>query len=1143
MTAARVSPAGPYKGLAAFEDTDLDALLFFGRERDTQIIAANLLAAPFTVLYGPLGVGKSSVLRAGVIRHLRGVAPDAAVVAFDSWAGDPTAALVEAVAAAVEGDPVAADRPLGDAVTELSARFGSDLFLVLDQFEELFVYPHAETLAAELADLVARPHLRVNVLVALREDALAELDVFTGRIPNVFGNYLALDRIDRAAGRAAIAEPLARFNELSGEPPVEIEPALVERVLDEVAVGRVEWRDVARDSSGDDAGRIEAPYLQLVLQRLWEVEREQGSRVLRLATFEELGGAEAIVRAHLDEAMEVLEPTQQDVAARVFNQLVTPSGTKIAHEVTDLAEYAGVTEGELDPVVASLGRERILRPVDGRFEIFHDVLADAVLAWRSRHEADRALERQRTEADRRQRRLLALLAVAGVVLAVLAGLTIYALTQRSEAREQAALAEEEERLATAGALEAQARASLPVAPVEGDPELGLLLAAEAARLSPNPRTEDTLRRALLVSHLRAILPERDVTTASFSPSGDRILVGTGSGAVRIYSSQGQSALATFDVGAPLTGASFSPDGGTLLTTSAGRPAETWDESGSPVGSFGEEVSAASFSPDGERVLTVGRDGARIWSVGEGRLVAELRPRSVAGASFGSHGRLAVTFAGEVARVFDAETGRQLAAVDQGAEILSATITPDGELLVTAGEEKTARLWRIRGGGTLVRKLTGHSGDVTAAVVTGDGTRLVTTSSDTTARLWALPRGTLIADLFGHRNQVTGAAFSRDDESFVTWSADGTVRVWNRGRGGARLVLAGHGDAVTSAAYAPDGERILTTSADGRARLWSSQVDTALLVRARVQAPITAAAFSGDGRAAAVAGAAGITVLDAASGEELASIPESRADAVAVSGDGSVVVASHPSGTQIWRSGGEATALGGPATAVGISEDGSRIALGTASGAVEVWNGEGARLARFDGPGGRVTSVTLSPDKTLFAAGYDNGTVALWSLAVGRLLYERVGHKEGTPVLSVAFGREGRRLVSAGTDATLRVWNPFDADDSYALRGHSRPVEDAAFSPDGHWIASASQRVVGVFDVPSRQRFLFLVGHPGRALAVSFDPTGGRIAAVAADGTFRTYSCEFCTGIPGLLRLAERRLAATGRELTAAERRRYLGASP
>ena len=67
MTAPVLAPpASPYKGLAAFEDSDLDALLFFGREREQEIIAANLLAYRLTVLYGASGVGKSSVLRAGV---------------------------------------------------------------------------------------------------------------------------------------------------------------------------------------------------------------------------------------------------------------------------------------------------------------------------------------------------------------------------------------------------------------------------------------------------------------------------------------------------------------------------------------------------------------------------------------------------------------------------------------------------------------------------------------------------------------------------------------------------------------------------------------------------------------------------------------------------------------------------------------------------------------------------------------------------------------------------------------------------------------------------------------------------------------------------------------------------------------------
>ena len=52
----------PYKGLAAFEDSAVDALFFFGRDRDSQMIAANLMASRLTVLFGPTGVGKTSVL-------------------------------------------------------------------------------------------------------------------------------------------------------------------------------------------------------------------------------------------------------------------------------------------------------------------------------------------------------------------------------------------------------------------------------------------------------------------------------------------------------------------------------------------------------------------------------------------------------------------------------------------------------------------------------------------------------------------------------------------------------------------------------------------------------------------------------------------------------------------------------------------------------------------------------------------------------------------------------------------------------------------------------------------------------------------------------------------------------------------------
>ena len=92
------------------------------------------------------------------------------------------------------------------------------------------------------------------------------------------------------------------------------------------------------------------------------------------------------------------------------------------------------------PVLAMLGRERIVRPVDGadgggaRYEIFHDVLGDAVLAWRRERERDR----ERRTAERRQRRLLAIALVALLALAAMTAVAIYAFSQRADARHEAA---------------------------------------------------------------------------------------------------------------------------------------------------------------------------------------------------------------------------------------------------------------------------------------------------------------------------------------------------------------------------------------------------------------------------------------------------------------------------------------------------------------------------------------------------------------------------------------------------------------------------------------------------------------------------------------------------------------------------------
>ena len=432
--------SSPYKGLAAFDDSEVDALLFFGRERDTEIVVANLIASRLTVLYGPSGVGKSSLLLASVARALRALPEKPLVVIFSNWSEDPERALATAVAARAG----LAAGALIDVVEQAQAT--RDVYVILDQAEEYFTY-HGDPKGFEsvLAELVNGP-LRVNVLVALREDALASLDRLKAAIPTMFGNVLRLDRLDRAAGAAAIVRPIERWNELEGGGVV-AEAALVEAVLDGVGTGRVELGPGAAGSPTSNGGSrgIEAPYLQLVMQRLWEVERERGSDTMRVSTLEHLGGARRIVAHHLERAMSRLDPRAQDLAAVVFGALVTASGAKIAHDGHDLADYAEAPAATLLPVLDSLAEGRILRRDEhGRYEIFHDVLAAEILDWRRRHLTELALERERQAARRKQRRLglVVALALAGITLT--AGLAIWALSERGEANEQAAAARQAE---------------------------------------------------------------------------------------------------------------------------------------------------------------------------------------------------------------------------------------------------------------------------------------------------------------------------------------------------------------------------------------------------------------------------------------------------------------------------------------------------------------------------------------------------------------------------------------------------------------------------------------------------------------------------------------------------------------------------
>ncbi|HEX5107941.1 MAG TPA: ATP-binding protein, partial [Vicinamibacterales bacterium] len=481
----------PYAGLMPF--TEAQAPFFFGRDHEREIIVANLLAAKLTLLYGPSGVGKSSVLDAGVVHQLRresldetNGSPAHIVVSFRNWRDEPLAALertIEGATTVKAPGATFADRL--DGVTE---QIDGDLLLILDQFEEYFMYhpgEEAETsFAAEFSRAVNRQNLRVSFLLSMREDSIAKLDFFKGRIPNLFDNYLRIDRLRRQQAEEAIVRPLEQFNRMFGatEGEYTIEPALVAAVLDQVRANRLGQDEAGRGgvSDKDDPG-IETPHLQLVMTRLWREERQAGSHVLRLATLQRLGGPGEIVKRHVDAALDALTVDERDAAARIFQYLVTPAGTKIALGVEDLAPNADLSPADLRALLVKLsaGDRRILTPVAPapdqptreRYQIFHDVLAEKVLGWRRRYvaaaeqrAAERVAQEERLKAEREARaaaklRRLLVVVVALLAVSIAAGWIAWQQNRTaSSERRRADLARRAVDLATSAASENEARA-------------------------------------------------------------------------------------------------------------------------------------------------------------------------------------------------------------------------------------------------------------------------------------------------------------------------------------------------------------------------------------------------------------------------------------------------------------------------------------------------------------------------------------------------------------------------------------------------------------------------------------------------------------------------------------------------------------
>jgi tetratricopeptide (TPR) repeat protein len=485
-TAVESIPGCPYQGLEPFSEADRS--YFFGRDVDTQRIGANLVTSPLTIFYGASGVGKTSVLLAGVLPFVH-EQPDVTAIVFRKWQGsDFERELKSEIASAVaaKSDPALnVDQTLDRVLDEAARLTGGTIAVVFDQFEEYMLYHPAtseqgRSFDTAFARAVNRTDIDVNFLIGIREDALARLDRFRQYIPDLLGNRQHLVHLDAARAEEAIRGPLQHYDEVvraQGRPELAmtIEDGLVGELIDQVRIGGVSFGGTGRIDA-ETAVRVETPFLQMVLLKLWEAERNARSGVMRRSTLQGLGNAKKIVLDHVEGVMRSVTEAERAAATTIFDRLVTPSRSKIAYGISDLEVFAGSLAEAVPSLVQKLSDQhvRILRAVasaDGqvRYEIFHDVLSEAVLAWRAKHLRDL----QEVEAKRRRKGCIVM---AVIVLAIIGAIAWY-LHQKSEERQEL-----ERR-----ALDAQAkllqvlsdRASTQVSPGKVGSELALLETALA----------------------------------------------------------------------------------------------------------------------------------------------------------------------------------------------------------------------------------------------------------------------------------------------------------------------------------------------------------------------------------------------------------------------------------------------------------------------------------------------------------------------------------------------------------------------------------------------------------------------------------------------------------------------------------------
>ncbi|MFI1615424.1 AAA family ATPase [Streptomyces lydicus] len=1122
--AATVPGVCPYRGLASYRQQD--AQWFFGRERSTDALVAQLRAAEKTgglvMLVGASGAGKSSLLNAGLVPALRsGVLDDGTGEEREVLqlvpGGDPLGELTQRIPGLA---PVVADarasaakepgtrhfaHAVREAVTAWAERGtprAARPVVIVDQFEEAFTLCADEAARRAFIQLLhaactpAGPGAPAPVLVILgiRADFYEPCLGYPELAAALQHRHMVLGPLTTTELREAVTGPAKAVG-------LELEPGLTELIV----------REVSADGPGGthDAGVL--PLLSHALLATWQ--RRKAGR-LTLAGYRAAGGIQGAVAATAERAWSGLDPTARTAARLLLLRLVRLGedtqatrrrGTRrqLADESTDPHKTEESLEALVHARLVTLDAEAV--------EITHEALLHAWPRLRDWIDEDRNgnLLRQRLEEDGwawegsgRDASLL------------------YRGSRLEQARNWAQSAGDT--FLTRSAVEflaASVRLRKRTVLLSRGAVSALvvlaMLAVGAAVVAWQQRNdavfEQVVAEADRVQYTDPSLSAQlDLAAHDLRPDD----AGVNNRLVSIVNAPMATPLLGHTGAVYLT--SFSPNGKVLATASYDRTVRLWDVSdrsrpeplGKPLTGHTSWTSSAVFSPDGRTLASAGDDGTiRLWDVRDPGHPEPL------GAPLTGH----------------------------AGTIYLLAFSPDGRSLASAGEDHTVRLWDMseRSRPKALGALTGHTAAVRSVAFSPDGRVLAAGGDDHTIRLWntADPRRPKPIDavLRGHTDTVHSVAFSPNGHTLASGSADDTMRLWDvtdpRHATQLGAPLTGHTGPVWSVAFSPGGSMLAAGSADSTASLWNvrdpafpSQVGEPL---AGSSGEMYAVSFSPDGR-----------TLATGSGDSKArlwSVP--TADMVGRSGafrpDGRVLATAGSDGRiRLWNATDpdRPVALGRPFMAADggqrslvFSPDGHTLAVLNGNAKLSLWNVTdparpvlaGPLLAlrtRFAG----THALAYSPDGRTLATVYGDHTIQLWNVSdpsravpLGKPLSRHRGY-----INALVFSPDGHTLASGSADGTVRLWDITDPGRTTPLgeplKGHAAPVNALAYSPDGRTLASGSDDdTVRLWDVAdpldATELSRPLTGHTEAVVSLTFSRDGRTLASGGNDNTVRLWN--------------------------------------